>query len=181
MARDFPKKLDILPFFCYNGLIFPERSPAMPSPSILVTILRVLLFIAAPACLSIAGLLFWVQFTFSRRPKNTAKTAGILREANHKQNVTLHGTRGRSMFVKHLTKARYVYTIDGTEYPADPPRRGSARFVCGEAWISAPAAPNHSRARSKAGWAPFFVRFPEMPDGRTPCGKFPRHWGHRSE
>ena len=88
----------------------------MPSPSVLVTILRVLFFIAAPACLALAGLLFWVQFTFSRRPKNTAKTAGILREANHKQNVTLHGTRGRSMFVKHLTKARYVYTVDGVEY-----------------------------------------------------------------
>ena len=116
MARDFPKKLDILPFFCYNGLILPERSPAMPSPSILVTILRVLFFIAAPACLALAGLLFWVQFTFSRRPKSTAKTAGILREATHKQNVTLHGTRGRSMFVKHLTKARYVYTVDGVEY-----------------------------------------------------------------
>ena len=117
MARDFPKKLDILPFFCYNGLILPERSPAMPSPSLFVTVMRVLLFIAAPACLALAGLLFWVQFTFSRRPKNTAKTAGILREANHKQNVTLHGTRGRrSMFVKHLTKARYVYTVDGVEY-----------------------------------------------------------------
>ena len=88
----------------------------MPSPSILVTILRVLFFIAAPACLALAGLLFWVQFTFSRRPKSIAKTAGILREATHKQNVTLHGTRGRSMFVKHLTKARYVYTVDGVEY-----------------------------------------------------------------
>ena len=116
MARDFPKKLDILPFFCYNGLILPERSPAMPSPSILVTILRVLLFIAAPACLALAGLLFWVHYTLSRPSKRTAKTAGILREANHKQNVTLHGTRGRSMFVKHLTKARYVYTVDGVEY-----------------------------------------------------------------
>ena len=41
----------------------------MPSPSVLVTVLRILLFIAAPACLALAGLLFWVQFTFSRRPK----------------------------------------------------------------------------------------------------------------
>ena len=88
----------------------------MPSPSVLVTALRILLFIAAPACLALAGLLFWVQFTFSRRPKSTAKTAGILRETSYKQNVTIRGTRGRSMFVKHLTKARYVYTIDGVEY-----------------------------------------------------------------
>ena len=88
----------------------------MPSPSVLVTVLRVLLFTAAPACLALAGLLFWVHYTLSRPSKRTAKTAGILREASYKQNVTLHGTRGRSMFVKHLTKARYVYTIDGTEY-----------------------------------------------------------------
>ena len=88
----------------------------MPSPSILVTILRALLFLSAPACLGIAGLLFGVQFTFSRRPKSIAKTAGILRETNYKQNVTRHYTRGRSIFIKHLTKARYVYNVDGVEY-----------------------------------------------------------------
>ena len=86
----------------------------MPSPSLFVTVMRVLLFIAAPTCLGIAGLLFWVQFTFSRRPKNTAKTAGILRETDYKQNVTV-GIR-RRMFFKHYTKARYVYTVDGVEY-----------------------------------------------------------------
>ncbi len=86
----------------------------MPSPSILVTVLRILLFISAPACLGIAGLLFWVQFTFSRRPKNTAKTAGILRETDHKKNVTV-GIR-RPVFVKNLTKARYIYTVNGVEY-----------------------------------------------------------------
>ena len=125
MARDFPKKLDILPFFCYNGLILPERSPAMPSPSILVTILRVLLFIAAPTCLALAGLLFWVQFTFSRRPKNTAKTAGILRETDYKQNVTV-GIR-RRMFFKHYTKARYVYTVNGVEYSLRGEHPGTKR------------------------------------------------------
>lgn len=88
----------------------------MPSPSTLVTILRALLFLSAPACLGIAGLLFWVQFTFSHRPKSIAKTAGILRETSYKQNVTRHYTRGRSIFIKHLTKARYVYTVDGVEY-----------------------------------------------------------------
>ena len=100
----------------------------MPSPSLFVTVMRVLLFIAAPTCLALAGLFFWVQFTFSRRPKNTAKTAGILREATHKQNVTLHGTRGRrSMFVKHLTKARYVYTVNGVEYSLRGEHYGTKR------------------------------------------------------
>ncbi len=88
----------------------------MPSPSLFVTVLRVLLFLAAPTCLGLAGLFFWVQFTFSRRKKNTAKTAGILRETDYKQNVTRHGLRGRSIFIKHLTKARYVYTVNGVEY-----------------------------------------------------------------
>ena len=88
----------------------------MPSPSLFVTVLRVLVFLAAPTCLGLAGFFFWVQFTFSRRKKNTAKTAGILREADYKQNVTRHGLRGRSIFIKHLTKARYIYTVNGVEY-----------------------------------------------------------------
>ena len=88
----------------------------MPSPSLFVTVLRVLVFLAAPTCLGLAGLFFWVQFTFSRRKKNTAKTAGILRETDYKQNVTLHGPRGKSIFLKHLTKARYIYTVNGVEY-----------------------------------------------------------------
>ena len=88
----------------------------MPSPSLFVTVLRVLLFIAAPTCLGLAGFFFWVQFTFSRRSKSTAKTAGVLREADYKQNITRHGLRGRSIFIKHLTKARYIYTVNGVEY-----------------------------------------------------------------
>ena len=88
----------------------------MPSPSLFVTVLRVLLFLAAPTCLGLAGLFFWVQFTFSRRKKNTAKTAGILRETDYKQNVTLRGPRGKSIFLRHLTKARYIYTVNGVEY-----------------------------------------------------------------
>ena len=99
----------------------------MPSPSVLVTALRILLFTAAPACLALAGLLFWVHYTLSRPSKRTAKTAGILRETSYKQNVTIRGTRGRSMFVKHLTKARYVYTIDGTEYSLRTEHFGTKR------------------------------------------------------
>ena len=97
----------------------------MPSPSLFVTVMRVLLFIAVPTCLALAGLLFWVQFTFSRRPKKNAKTAGILREANHKQNVTV-GIR-RRMFFKHYTKARYVYTVNGVEYSIRGEHAGTKR------------------------------------------------------
>ena len=97
----------------------------MPSPSLFVTVMRVLLFIAAPTCLALAGLLFWVQFTFSRRKKNTAKTAGILRETDYKQNVTV-GIR-RRMFFKHYTKARYVYTVNGVEYSLRGEHPGTKR------------------------------------------------------
>ena len=97
----------------------------MPSPSLFVTVMRVLLFIAAPTCLVLAGLLFRVQFTFSRRPKNTAKTAGILRETDYKQNVTV-GIR-RRMFFKHYTKARYVYTVNGVEYSIRGEHYGTRR------------------------------------------------------
>lgn len=97
----------------------------MPSPSLFVTLLRVLLFLAAPTCLGLAGLFFWVQFTFSRRPQNTAKTAGILRETDYKQNVTV-GIR-RRIFFKHYTKARYVYTVNGVEYSLRGEHPGTKR------------------------------------------------------
>ena len=97
----------------------------MPSPSLFVTVLRVLLFLAAPTCLGLAGLFFWVQFIFSRRPKSTAKTAGILRETDYKQNVTV-GIR-RRMFFKHYTKARYVYTVNGVEYSLSGEHPGTKR------------------------------------------------------
>ena len=97
----------------------------MPSPSLFVTLLRVLLFLAAPTCLGLARLFFWVQFTFSRRSKSTAKTAGILRETDYKQNVTV-GIR-RRIFFKHYTKARYVYTVNGVEYSLRGEHPGTKR------------------------------------------------------
>ena len=99
----------------------------MPSPGLFVTVLRVLVFLAAPTCLGLAGLFFWVQFTFSRRPKSTAKTAGILRETDYRQNVTLRGPRGKSIFLKHLTKARYIYTVNGVEYSIRGEHYGTKR------------------------------------------------------
>ena len=87
----------------------------MPSPNAFVTVMRILLPIVALACICLAGLFFWVQFTFSYRKKNTAKTGAVLREANHKKNVTLRAGH-RKLFIKDLTKARYIYTVNGIEY-----------------------------------------------------------------
>ena len=87
----------------------------MPSTNALLTLLRILLPVATVAVFALAGVFFWVQFIFSRRPKSTAKTGAILREATHKKNVTVRSRRG-SMLIKHLTKALYIYTVDGVEY-----------------------------------------------------------------
>ena len=87
----------------------------MPSTNALLTLLRILLPVATVAVFALAGVFFWVQFIFSRRPKSTAKTGAILREATHKKNVTVRSRRG-SMFIKDLTKALYIYTVDGVEY-----------------------------------------------------------------
>ena len=88
----------------------------MPSTNALLTLLRILLPVATVAVFALAGVFFWIQFIFSRRPKSTAKTAGILRETDYRKNVTLHGPRGKSLFLRHLTKARYIYTVNGVEY-----------------------------------------------------------------
>ena len=87
----------------------------MPPANILLTLLRILLPVATVAVFALAGVFFWVQFIFSRRPKSTAKTGAILREATHKKNVTVRSRRG-SMLIKDLTKALYIYTVDGVEY-----------------------------------------------------------------
>jgi len=87
----------------------------MPSANALLTLLRILLPVATVAVFALAGVFFWVQFIFSRRPKSTAKTGAILREATHKKNVTVRSRRGR-VFIKNLTKALYIYTVNGVEY-----------------------------------------------------------------
>lgn len=87
----------------------------MPSPNTFVTVMRILILIAAVICLGLGGFFLWVQFTFSRRKQNTAKTAGILREADHKKNVTVRTIR-KKYFFKNRTKALYIYTVNGIEY-----------------------------------------------------------------
>jgi len=87
----------------------------MPSANALLTLLRILLPVATVAVFALAGVFFWGQFIFSRRPKSTAKTGAILREATHKKNVTVRSRRGR-VFIKNLTKALYIYTVNGVEY-----------------------------------------------------------------
>ena len=99
----------------------------MPSPNLFFLLMRILIPLATAVCIGLAALYLWVQFTFSYRKKNTAKTAGVLREADCKRNVTRHGLRGRSYFIKHLTKTRYVYTVNGVEYSIRGEHYGTKR------------------------------------------------------
>lgn len=87
----------------------------MPDPNPVVRVLTILIPIAALVCLALGGLFLWVQFSFSYRKQNTAKTAGSLRETDHRKNVTVHAKR-RSYFIKNLTKALYIYSVNGVEY-----------------------------------------------------------------
>jgi hypothetical protein len=58
-----------------------------------------------------------VYYIFEKHPKKTKKVGAILQDAVQKDNVRVGGYRGtRSLFVKHLTKAVYAYTVEGKTY-----------------------------------------------------------------
>ena len=67
--------------------------------------------------LLIAALFFYVQYVFDRRPEQTGKAFGYRRGAKQKDNVILYGGRptGR-LFLRHLTKAAYLYTVNEKDY-----------------------------------------------------------------
>ncbi len=85
----------------------PPSTPASAALCILIPI-------AAAVCLGLGGFFLWVQFNLSYRKKNTAKAGAVLRETNHKKNVRYGFIR--TTFVKNLTKALYIYKVNGVEY-----------------------------------------------------------------
>ncbi|MBE6558981.1 MAG: hypothetical protein E7661_08270 [Ruminococcaceae bacterium] len=56
----------------------------------------------------------WVYIIFEKYPKKTKKVGAILQDAVQKNNVRV-GIR-RPVFVKHMTKAVYAYTVEGKLY-----------------------------------------------------------------
>lgn len=62
----------------------------------------------------LGGRLIRVYYLFVKCPKKTKKTGAILQDAAQKDNVRV-GIR-RPVFVKHLTKAVYAYTVEGKTY-----------------------------------------------------------------
>ena len=75
-------------------------------------------------CLAVAAWLaflgvrrLWVYTIFEKEPKKTKKVGAILQDAEQKNNVRVGGYRGtRAVFVKHMTKAVYAYTVDEKVY-----------------------------------------------------------------
>ena len=74
-------------------------------------------------CLAVAaGLAFlgsqkiWACVIFDKYPKKIRKVGAILQDAEQKDNVRIRTGRLRSVFVKHMTKAVYAYTVEGQVY-----------------------------------------------------------------
>ena len=79
--------------------------------------LGIALLLAGVLFLFGALLLFYLQFVFDRRPEKVGKTFGYRRGAKQKDNVILWGGRTtKSLFIRHLTKASYRYTVNEKEY-----------------------------------------------------------------
>jgi len=69
------------------------------------------------AFLLIATLFFYVQYVFDRRPEQTGKAFGYRRGAKQKDNVIVYGGRPtQRLFLRHLTKAAYLYTVNEKDY-----------------------------------------------------------------
>lgn len=88
-------------------------------------IIAILFFILATLGLCIAILLFLAARAFSAADeKETAwvgRAPAHLKSTKHKKNVTLYGKDHfngpiKTMFIKNLTHAVYVYTVNGRQY-----------------------------------------------------------------
>jgi hypothetical protein len=88
-------------------------------------IIAILFFILATLGLCIAILLFLAARAFSAaNEKETAwvgRAPAHLKSTKHKKNVTIYGKdhlggRTQSMFIKNLTHAVYIYTVNGRAY-----------------------------------------------------------------
>lgn len=77
-------------------------------------LLGILCLAAAVLLIFLGGRRIWVYYIFEKRPKKTKKVGAILQDAEQKDNVRV-GIR-RPVFVKHMTKAVYAYTVDGKVY-----------------------------------------------------------------
>ena len=76
-----------------------------------------ILFLLGGAVCLVTGVVFLVvAYIFHRRPELTSKTGADLMEATYKENVTRYGRRGSTLFLRHLTKAIYVFTVRGKDY-----------------------------------------------------------------
>lgn len=93
-----------------------------------------ILCLGVSVCLIVlGGRCLWAQIIFSKYPKRTKTIGAVLREAEQKNGVRIRTRRLRSVYVKHLTHAVYVYTVEGVAYFIREPffgtKRQTPRFV----------------------------------------------------
>lgn len=74
-------------------------------------------FLVGAVLLAVSCILLYAAAVFRKFPDRTARAAGLLAGTKHKKNVTVHGRHlSDTMFLKHLTKGTYAYTVNGKHY-----------------------------------------------------------------
>ncbi len=84
-------------------------------------ILAIILLVLGIICLGIAEMYLFMWIIFTHFPDKTAKTSAKLQKTKHKRDVRIYGsTPGGALqevaFLKHMTKAKYMYTVAGKDY-----------------------------------------------------------------
>lgn len=85
-------------------------------------IVGVILSFIGVICLLLALAFVTVSIIFERHTDKTSKTYAVLKTVKHKKNVTLYESTPLtqrwypSMFIKHLTKGTYIYTVGNKQY-----------------------------------------------------------------
>ncbi|MBE6762995.1 MAG: hypothetical protein E7553_01365 [Ruminococcaceae bacterium] len=78
----------------------------------------IIFFVIGAVCALFAGWHGLVLYIFKCRPHLTAKAAAWREDTVHKKNQYCYGGRGRWIFIKDETRARYRYKVGGKSYDA---------------------------------------------------------------
>lgn len=92
----------------------------------------IVLLVLGTVSLGVAGLYLYIWVLFTRFPAAVGTTLAKLQHTKHKRDVRIYdrppgGTWRQVAFVKHMTKARYVYTVAGKDYSIRDDYMGTPR------------------------------------------------------
>ncbi len=82
----------------------------------------ILSFAIGAVCLVVAGACFAISYLFEHKPEQVGRSTGTLRDAKYKKDVPIYGRSHIGgpirivCFIKHLTKAKYDYPVNGKTY-----------------------------------------------------------------